>query len=89
MMRDSKVVDGKLPGQAIRFPVEPKGRWEPQEKESYLERIVASEVPFDDGIAGQGPACAEDLPGGDIGRACRSTSLPDLPRHCWWASYSC
>ncbi len=39
MVRDSKVVDGVLPGQPIRFDPEPKGRFTPLERESYLERL--------------------------------------------------
>ncbi|MCP4380392.1 MAG: aminoacylase [Hyphomicrobiales bacterium] len=50
MVRDSKVVDGVFPGQAIRFPVEEKGRWVPLEKASYLEKLARPDVPIDDGI---------------------------------------
>ena len=50
MVRDSKVVEGKFPGQAIRFPVEEKGRWVPLEKKSYLENLLRPDVPFDEGL---------------------------------------
>ena len=52
MVEDSKVKNGVFPGQAIRFPVEEKGRWVPLERKSYLEKIFSGK-PFDDGIAGQ------------------------------------
>jgi len=53
IVKDSKVQDGKYPGQAIRYPVEEKGRWVPLEKESYLEDLLAPEYPedaFDHGV---------------------------------------
>ena len=43
MVKDSKVQDGKYPGQAIRYPVEESGKFEPLEKESYLEKIFSPE----------------------------------------------
>lgn len=48
MVKDSKVQEGKYPGQAIRYPVEDKGRWVPLEKESYLENLLAPEYPEDE-----------------------------------------
>ncbi|MGI9309792.1 MAG: aminoacylase [Gammaproteobacteria bacterium] len=53
VVRDSKIVAGVYPGQAIRYPVEDKGRWVPLEKQSYLEDLLIPDLPFDDGIAGQ------------------------------------
>jgi len=53
MVRDSKVVDGVFPGQAIRYPVESEGRWEPLAKEPYLENLLRPDFPIDDGISGQ------------------------------------
>jgi N-acyl-D-amino-acid deacylase len=53
VVRDSKVVDGVYPGQAIRYPVEDKGRWVPLEKKSYLENLLQPNFPYDDGIEGQ------------------------------------
>ena len=50
MVRDSKVVEGVYPGQAIRYPVEKAGRFEPLVKEAYLEALLAPEQPIDDGI---------------------------------------
>jgi hypothetical protein len=47
MVRDSEVVEGQYPGQPIRFPVEDKGRWVPLEKASYLENLLAPELPTD------------------------------------------
>ena len=43
MVKDSKVQDGKYPGQAIRYPVEENERFEPLEKQSYLEKIFYAE----------------------------------------------
>ena len=43
MVNDSKVVDGKFPGQAIRYPLEDSGKFKPLEKESYLEKIFSPE----------------------------------------------
>ncbi len=53
IVRDSMIVDGVFPGQAIRYPVENRGRWVPLEKKSYLENLLKSNVPFDEGIGGQ------------------------------------
>ena len=53
MVRDSEVVEGQFPGQAIRYPVEEKGRWVPLEKKNYLENLLRADLPFDDGIEGQ------------------------------------
>lgn len=50
MVKDSKVQDGKFPGQPIRYDVEEKGRWVDLEKESYLEQLLQPEYPLDDGI---------------------------------------
>ena len=47
MVKDSKVQRGTYPGQPIRYPVEEKGRWVPLEKESYLEDLLAPEIPND------------------------------------------
>ena len=56
MVRDSVVVEGKFPGQAIRYPVQETGRWEPLEKKSYLDNLLSNDLPFDDGIEGQAHA---------------------------------
>jgi hypothetical protein len=45
MVRDSKVVEGVFPGQPIRYPVEPEGRWVPLEKKVYLEDLLAPSFP--------------------------------------------
>jgi len=45
IVRDSQVVEGKFPGQPIRYPVEEKGRWVPLEKKSYLENLLAPTFP--------------------------------------------
>jgi N-acyl-D-aspartate/D-glutamate deacylase len=50
IVRDSKVLDGVFPGRPIRFPVEAEGRFEPLARESYLEELLAPEIPFDEGI---------------------------------------
>ena len=52
MVRDSEVVSGVYPGQAVRYPVEPQGRFEPLERESYLESLGVREDPYldDEGI---------------------------------------
>jgi len=50
MVRDSTVVSGVFPGQPIRYPVEPRGRWVPLERERYLGDLLRSDQPFDDGI---------------------------------------
>ncbi len=53
MVNDSKVQEGVYPGQAIRYPVEEKGRWVPLEKESYLEELLVPDFPesvFDHGV---------------------------------------
>lgn len=47
MVKDSEVQKGIFPGQAIRYPVEEKGRWVPLEKESYLENLLTPEYPED------------------------------------------
>ncbi len=47
MVRDSEVQRGEYPGQPIRYPVEEQGRWVPLEKESYLENLLAPEIPED------------------------------------------
>jgi len=43
MVRDSEVVEGVYPGQSIRFEVEDEGRFEPLEKEKYLNKMLAPE----------------------------------------------
>ena len=53
VVRDSSIVEGVYPGQAIRYPVEEVGRWLPLEKKSYLENLLQPNLPFDDGIEGQ------------------------------------
>ena len=53
VVKDSNVIEGVYPGQAIRYPVEPEGRFEPLARESYLEGLLAPEVHFDEGL---GPA---------------------------------
>ena len=50
---DSRIVDDVFPGQAIRYPVEAEGRWQPLEKKSYLENLLRADLPIDDGISGQ------------------------------------
>ena len=46
MVRDSEVASGVFPGQAIRYPVEGKGRFEPLAKEKYLDGLlVGRELP--------------------------------------------
>jgi hypothetical protein len=47
MVKDSKVVDGKFPGQAILYAIEESGKFEPLEKESYREKLMAPEIPED------------------------------------------
>ena len=52
VVKDSKVMDDVYPGQAIRYPVEEKGRWVPLEKKAYLEELLKPEFPeelFDHG----------------------------------------
>ena len=55
VVRDSKVVSDVFPGQAIRYPVEAEGRFEPLAKESYLDGLlVGRELPdLDDEALGQ------------------------------------
>ena len=50
MVRDSKVVDGVFPGQPIRYPAQKTGKFEPLEREAYLEYLLAPDLPFDEGI---------------------------------------
>jgi dihydroorotase-like cyclic amidohydrolase len=50
MVRDSKVVDEVFPGQPIRFEPEASGRFEPLARESYLDELLAPDLPIDDGI---------------------------------------
>lgn len=47
MVKDSKVQDGKFPGNPIRYEVEGKGRWIPLERKSYLENLLAPTFPED------------------------------------------
>jgi hypothetical protein len=44
---DSKVQDDVYPGQPIRYPVEEAGKWEPLERESYLEALLTPVYPQD------------------------------------------
>ena len=50
VVRDSKVVDGVFPGQPIRYPVEASGRFEPLEREDYLDNLLRPAFPLDEGI---------------------------------------
>jgi hypothetical protein len=50
IVRDSRVLGGVYPGQAIRYPVETESRFEPLARESYLENLLAPEIPIDEGI---------------------------------------
>ena len=50
MVRDSEVVSGVYPGQAIRFEPEAEGLFVPMNKESYLSTLLAPEIPIDEGI---------------------------------------
>ena len=50
MVKDSVVQDGLYPGQPIRFEPEAGGRFEPLDKESYLNTLLAPEFPIDEGI---------------------------------------
>ena len=43
VVRDSRVRDDAKPGQPIRFPVEERGRFEPLERQTYLERLGVRE----------------------------------------------
>ena len=54
-VRDSEVVDGVFPGQAIRYPVEAEGRFEPLAREGYLDTLlVGREMPdLDDEALGR------------------------------------
>ncbi len=47
MVNDSKIVEGKYPGQAIRYPKEEKGKFVPLEREAYLEKIFRGYLPED------------------------------------------
>jgi hypothetical protein len=53
VVRDSRVLDDVKPGQAIRFPVEPEGRFEPLEREAFLEDLLAPTFGTDQGIGTQ------------------------------------
>jgi len=44
VVKESKVLNGVLAGQSIRYPVEKEGRFTPLEKESYLEKILGKNV---------------------------------------------
>lgn len=49
VVKESKVLDGVFPGQAVRYPIEDKGRFVPLEREAYLENILGKEfVDIDD-----------------------------------------
>ncbi len=56
MVRDSEVVEGQFPGQPIRYPEQKTGRFEPLEKEAYLEDLLAPTFPLDDGIGNEAHA---------------------------------
>lgn len=56
IVRDSVVQDGVYPGQPIRYPVETDGRFEPLEKASYLENLLAPEIHLDSGLSEGAPA---------------------------------
>lgn len=45
VVKDSKVLDNVYPGQAVRYPVEEKGRWVPLEREAFLENLLTPEFP--------------------------------------------
>ncbi len=45
MVRDSEIVKCVYPGQALRYPIEGEGRWAPLAKASYLDNLLASEIP--------------------------------------------
>ena len=47
MVKDSKAQSGIYPGQAIRYPVEDKGRFKPLSKKSYLEELIGTPIPND------------------------------------------
>ena len=53
MVNQSKIVEGKFPGQAIRYPVVDDGKWVPLKETTYLENLLKSDLPFDDGVGGQ------------------------------------
>ncbi len=55
MVRDSVVQDGVFPGQPIRFPVEAEGRFEPLEREAYLDNLLAPDLHIDEGIGSAAP----------------------------------
>ena len=57
MVKDSKVQSGIYPGQAIRYPVEHRGRFVQLSKESYLEKLLGTPVPEEvlDRGAGEAP----------------------------------
>jgi hypothetical protein len=50
VVRDSRVVDAVFPGQAIRYPVEEQGRFDPLEKGRYLDELFRAEPPVELGI---------------------------------------
>ncbi|MDJ0938425.1 MAG: hydrolase [Woeseiaceae bacterium] len=50
MVRDSKVVDGVFPGRPIRFEPEAEGRFEPLEREAYLDNLLAPDLHIDEGL---------------------------------------
>ena len=50
MVRDSVVQDGLSPGQPIRFEPEAEGRFEPLEKEAYLDNLLAPVDFADEGL---------------------------------------
>jgi hypothetical protein len=44
----SSTVEGVYAGQPIRYPLEPIGRFEPVEREGYLEELLAPDRPIDE-----------------------------------------
>ena len=53
VVKDSKVLDGVNPGQAIRYPVESKGRFKPLERNTYLKTLIGKEyINLDDETMG-------------------------------------
>jgi len=53
VVRDSEIVEGVSPGQPIRYAAEEAGRWEPLQKESYLEQLFRPEFSPDIGVGSQ------------------------------------
>ncbi len=62
MVKDSEVQNSLFPGQAIRYPVEERGRFKPLEKEGYLKNLLGDAIPVPHGMHGAG-AHATEKPG--------------------------